>query len=81
MAINEIVGKSPSNWQIGITNDPSARKEEWARTKNVAAWKQWQADSLEEAQAIERHFIHVLKMNGGTGGNTSSDGEVYVYIF
>jgi hypothetical protein len=79
--INAIAGKSYTAWQIGITNDPVERKKEWATTKDVSAWRAWQAASLSDAQDIENHFINDKKMKGGTGGSTSAYRSVYVYIF
>ena len=68
-------------WQIGITNDPDARKAEWGKTKSVMSWITWVADSLSDAQAIEAHFIHDKGMKGGTGGGTLAVRTTYVYIF
>ena len=40
----------------------------------------WTADSLSDAQDIERHFIS-KGMKGGTGGDLSAYKTVYVYVF
>jgi hypothetical protein len=81
LGINLVAAKDYTVWQIGITNDPGERLKEWGKTKNVSAWRQWTADSLSDAQAIERYFINDKKMKGGTGGSTSAGSTVYVYIF
>lgn len=79
--IHTVAQHSYTAWQIGITNDPAARKQEWGSTKDVSAWREWLADSLNDAQAIETYFINDKKMKGGTGGATSPFKDVYVYIF
>ncbi len=79
--INIITAESYTAWQIGITNDPDERKKEWGQTKDVSTWTQWEANSLSDAQAIESYFVNEKKMKGGTGGSTSADRTVYVYIF
>lgn len=79
--ITAMVGTNYSAWRIGLTHDPSKRKEEWKNEgMNVSAWAEWEADSLTDAEDIESKFID-LGMQGGTGGNLSSDEDVYVYIF
>ena len=73
--------KTYSLWQIGLTHDPSKRKEEWAAEgRNTAHWTDWKADSLTDAQDIESHFIS-KGMKGGTGGDLFSRRDVYVYVF
>jgi hypothetical protein len=67
-------------WRIGITNDPDGCKKEWAKTEEVYAWGQYPADSLEDAQAIESHFID-KKMKRATSSPPSGSSAVYVYIF
>ena len=69
-------------WRIGLTHELSQRKKEHKDSgKDVQYWKQWQADSLSDAEEIESYFINTKKMKGGTGGNLSSAMAVYVYIF
>jgi len=80
--INSKVGIQFSIWRIGLTNDPVERKKTWRDTEkqSVAYWTQWQADSLSDAQDIERHFIN-KGMKGGTGGDMCVRAAVYVYVF
>lgn len=81
LAINLAVKGAYSAWQVGITNYPHTRRAFWEKTNDVSAWRVWEADSLEDAQAIEAYFIHDKKMKGMTGGGTGDDTGVYVYIF
>jgi hypothetical protein len=71
-----------SLWRIGITHDLAERKIYWRDTekKDIDHWKDWQADSLSDAQEIEAHFIN-KGMKGGTGGDLSPNKDVFVYIF
>jgi hypothetical protein len=68
-----------SVWRIGLTHDLYERKTQWAKETSVGLWSDWQADSLSDAQDIERHFIN-KGMKGGTGGNLSNK-PVFVYVF
>ena len=71
-----------TSWQIGITNDPTTRKQQHAdEKKETKYWKQWLADSLSDAREIESYFIENKNMKGGTGGDLSPHKTVYVYIF
>ena len=80
-AINAIVSKY-SAWRIGLTHDLTERKAHWRDTEglDIKYWKDWQADSLSDAQDIESQFIN-KGMDGGTGGDLSAKKTVYVYIF
>jgi len=71
-----------SSWRIGLTHDLADRKRYWKENEkqNVSHWSDWQADSLSDAQDIERHFIN-KGMKGGTGGNLEARYNVYVYVF
>jgi hypothetical protein len=71
-----------SIWRIGLTNDLIERKVYWRDTEkeSVDHWKDWQADSLSDAQDIESHFIN-KGMKGGVGGDLSDRKTVYVYMF
>ena len=54
-------------------HDLAERKGYWKDTEkeNVTYWVNWTADSLSDAQDIERHFIN-KGMKGGTGGESAS---------
>lgn len=68
-------------WHIGLTHDPDTRKQEhMTEGKTTAYWKQWEADSLSEAQDIESYFIN-KGMREGAEGDLNSREPVYVYIF
>jgi hypothetical protein len=69
-----------SYYRIGLTHDPIKRKEEWGSSESVTYWAQWPADSLSDAQDIERLFIN-KGMKGGTGGNLVPSKFVFVYVF
>jgi hypothetical protein len=81
-AIERKVGDRYSLYRIGLTHDVGERKKYWKETEkeNVDCWADWEADSLENAQDIEAHFIS-NGMKGGTGGDLSSRKTVYVYVF
>ena len=69
--------KDYSIWTIGVTDNPSRRKEEHGKDHNVKYWMQWEADSETAARNVEEYFI-AKGMKGGEGGKGSAD---YVYIF
>jgi hypothetical protein len=71
-----------SMWRIGLTHDPVEGEKYWRETKKqrTGLWKQWQADSLSEAQDIEAAFI-AQGMKSGTGGDLSPSRTAYVYVF
>lgn len=66
--------KDYSIWTIGVTDEPDRRKTQHDNPKH---WKQWNADSEDDARSIEKHFVE-KGMKGDTGGGGSAD---YVYIF
>lgn len=72
--------KTPNykSWRIGITQDVQQRYEEWEKPPHFLYWE---ADSLQDAQAIEAYFIHQKGMVGGTGGDLDARKMSYVYIF
>ena len=71
-----------SAWIIGLTHDPTERKQQHkSEGKSTEYWKQWEADSLSDAQDIESYFINTKGMKGGTGGDLRARKTVYVYIF
>jgi hypothetical protein len=82
--ISEINSKTSHDhtiYRIGITHDPNERKTHWTSKGSTTYWKQWQADSLSDAQAIETYFIREKKMKGGEGGDMSSSRPTHVYVF
>jgi hypothetical protein len=82
-AITTKIGSTKCDiWRIGLTNDLAERKKYWGETerKSVAYWSAWEADSLSDAQDIERSFIS-KGMDGGTGGNLDSRYKTYIYVF
>jgi len=81
-AIQSKVGSNYSLYRIGLTHDLAERKAYWKDTEKqtVTYWSDWTADSLPDAQDIERHFIN-KGMQGGTGGDLSANKTVYVYVF
>ena len=82
-AINMTVGASDfESWRVGLTCEPEGCKAYWrdAEKENTKCWSVWQADSVEEAQAIAAHFIE-NGMNGGAWEELSLFKTAYVYIF
>ena len=78
------VGRSQySRWHFGLTNDVEERKKYWGNRQraDLSRWRDWAADSLREAQAVERYFSSENMINGGTGGSLSPDKTIFVYIF
>ena len=70
----EAIISVPSNWTIGVTDDPTRRKAEHG---NPSGWRQWDADTETAARNVESYFI-AKGMKGGSGGSGRAD---YVYIF
>ena len=82
-AINRKVdGTNYDIWIIGLTHDLAESKKFWAGAGIVPIthWKDWQAESLTDAQEIETYFVG-KGTKSGTGRNLSSRRPVYVYIF
>ena len=78
------VGRSQySRWHLGLTNDVDERKKYWGKRQHadLSRWRDWAADSLREAQAVEGYFSSENMSEGGTGGSLSADRTVFVYIF
>ena len=63
-----------SNWTIGITDDPDRRRVEHG---NPPTWRQWDADTEQEARNVEAHFI-ARGMKPGVSGPGRAG---YVYVF
>jgi hypothetical protein len=81
-AIQSKVSNYYSCFRIGLSHDLAERKAYWKDTEkqNITFWSDWTADSLSDAQDIERHFIN-KGMKGGTGGDLSASKTVYIYVF
>jgi len=78
--IQDTVHGDYGNWRIGIANEPSDRRMQYAKTKDVSCWRQWAADSLADAQAIEQYFVD-KKMMRALGSGASDSHTAFVYIF
>ena len=53
-----------SAWTIGLTHDTSTRKQQHKDDgKETKYWKQWTADSLSDAEAIEPSFKTLQERN------------------
>ena len=69
-------------WYVGITNDAERRlfdSSEHNVDKNKGCWIHCPADSKQEAQEIEEHFLK-LGMDGDTGGGKDNSTIVYCYM-
>ena len=65
-------------WTVGITDNPSQRRSYHKQKGNdMSWWHHWNADTEDDARAVERHFLG-KGMRGGTGGSGKAD---YVYVF
>jgi len=73
-AIERCIGGKHSLWTVGITNDPSRRKDEHENPKD---WHYWDAQTESIARNIEAYFLDKGCKGGGGGGYSPS----YVYIF
>jgi hypothetical protein len=76
----EKVIKTYSSWSIGITHNPSHRKNELENDKDyIDNWKQWIAESLTDAHDIENYFLD--KGCKGNAGELNQNLVIYVYIY
>lgn len=67
-------------FRIGITNRPIERINEHIHAgRDCRSRTIWPVESLEVARYIEREFIN-RGMMGGTGGHTSPNLPVFVYV-
>ena len=71
--IASIVNHYPT-WTIGVTDDPDRRRVEHG---SPPTWRQWDANTEQEARSVEAHFI-ARGMKGGAGGPGRA---AYVYVF
>ena len=69
------VGKPPTGWTIGVTDDPEGRNKELG--PRAIIWHSWLATSEEEAREVEAHYV-ALGMNRDSDGSGTAS---YVYIF
>lgn len=72
--IESIVGGNYSIWTIGVTDNPTRRRQEHG---NPSYWRHWNADTEQAARNVETYFL-AKGMKGGSGGAGRAD---YVYIF
>ena len=80
--INSMKEPDYTVWRIGLTHDLATRKQQHEdEGRNTKHWKEWDANSLDDAEAIETDFINTKKMKGGTGGDLDARKNMYVYIF
>lgn len=71
-------GHSYEKWTVGVTDNPAQRRSDHKQSgKDVAWWDHWNANTEQDARAVERHFLG-KGMRGGAGGPGSAD---YVYVF
>lgn len=76
-AIESIVS-TYSVWYIGVTDNPSERKQGHKNNnEDVSNWKQWLADTENIARDVEKYFL-ARGMKGDTGGGKDPH---YVYIY
>lgn len=61
-------------WTIGVTDNPSRRRQQHGNPKT---WYQWDADTEQVARNVEAYFVK-KGMKGDVGGGGRAD---YVYIF
>lgn len=69
-------------WTIGVTDNPDRRRAEHEEEddddgKRTSRWRDWYADTEDDARDVEEYFID-KGMQGGTGGQGQAD---FVYIF
>ena len=72
-----------NNWHIGLTQRNveeriSEHKKEGDKIHGLTVFP---VDTLQEAQDIERYFIHKRGMKGGTGGQLSPNKDTQIYIY
>jgi hypothetical protein len=65
---------TPSVWTIGVTDDLGRRRKKHG---NPILWYHWDADTEQDARAVEAYFVE-KGLKGDTGGGGGAD---YVYIF
>jgi hypothetical protein len=83
--IDAVVGATFEAWWIGLTNDPTRRKQQLkdSHETDVSRWRQWRADSVEDARAIMQTFLN----NGMQAASSRQDDPLsdvfpaYVYVF
>jgi hypothetical protein len=80
-AITKKFGLYPTVYRIGLSRTPTQRKAEWQVEGSVKYWDQWATDSLQDAKDIENWGVNTKRMKGGTGGDLSGSGTMYVYVF
>jgi hypothetical protein len=70
-----------SLWYCGITNDIDRRKSEHKLKKgNIAFWKYFDAETMNDAQIIETD-MSILGMSNATNKGRAHKGSKNVYVF
>jgi len=69
-----------NEWRIGVTKNLDDRKDSCGEPPT---WKEWEAESIRDAQNIENFFLKVLEptLQGETNGELDSSNPTWVYIF
>jgi len=71
--IEKIVGDIYSEWEIGVTDDPTNRK---AQLGNPLSWIHWKADSEQAARNIKLYFLQKGMKSVGRAPKSAN----YVYL-
>lgn len=78
--INHMETSQPKNsgsWCIGLTCDLPASYEAWGQPAGLFFWD---ADTLDEAKAIESYFVHAKGMHPLSDGGIDADKPVRICI-
>ena len=76
--IESITRGQYEGWTIGVTDNPDRRRAEHeAEDERTSRWRDWDAETEDDARDIEQYFID-KGMQGGTGGRGRAD---IVYVF
>lgn len=73
-------GGSPSNWYVGIASDIQQRLFGDHNVSQNGMFIYDNAQTEENARAVEKYLIESLKTKGDTGGGDNSTTWVYAYL-